>query len=463
MNKFNKILTILAVFCSMFLSYSCVQDDDYSIPPAECTGLQTNKYISDLIADVEASNLPNQLYYYNEDAVLEGYVISSDETGNFFKTISIQDDPVNPSGKGIQLEIDANNLYTNYPLGSKIQIQLNGLVAGYDRGVIKLGSIYVQNGETRVGRMQQTLANANIKKTCDVIEPLTPRVFNSLYEALKLENVNTLVTIKNIQFENPTGDVTYGDAVNLTTVNRKLIDKKGKTVDLRNSGYAYWADATLPTQSGEITVVVSIYNGGYQLYIRDLNDVKFDQPRFEPGQPDLPSSNAKLPFLGADFNDWQAFLDSKNSFPYDPIVQRGVGEGIDNTDALHLSGTRSSNGYAFTTRPTGSNLPTHPTKLHFWVKGTSAKSLNIYVYKTDGSFYAFNVGALTNDKLVVENGGSTNSYTGTIDTNGEWKLVELSLEGLNDINTSNVQGDFLAFRVGSAANYDLFIDNITIE
>jgi hypothetical protein len=243
--------------------------------------------------------------------------------------------------------------------------------------------------------MTSALASSNVKKSCDVVDPLAPRVFNSLNEALKLSNVNTLVTIKNIQFENPTEDVTYGDAAGLTTVNRKLIDKNGKTVDLRNSGYADWASANLPTQSGEITVVVSIYNGGYQLYIRDLNDVKFDQPRFSPGQPDQPTSAARFPFLGADFNNWQAFLDSKNDFAYDAMVQRGIGNGLDNTDALHLTGSRSANGFVFTTRPTGSDLPANPTKVHFWVKGTAEKSLNIYVYKTDGSFYAFNVGAVT--------------------------------------------------------------------
>ena len=463
MNKFNKISTVLALVCGMFLTQSCVQDDDYSIPPVECTGMVTNMSIAQLIERVNASTEVNNLVTFNESAIIEGIVISNDETGNFFKTISIQDDPQNPSTHGIQIEIDLNSLYTYYPLGSKVQIELKGLVAGYDRGVIKVGSTYLSGTEVRVGRMSQALAGTNVKKSCDAVNPLTPRVYNSLNEALKPGNINTLVTIKNVQFENPAEDLTYGDAIGQTTVNRKLIDKKGKSVDLRNSGFASWAGSALPTQSGEITVVVSIYNGGYQLYIRDLNDVKFDQPRFLPGQPDQPTANAKQPFLGADFNNWSDFLASANNFPYDAMVVRGVGSGMNNTDALHLLGSRAQNGFVFTTRPTASNLPTNPTKLHFWVKGNAGKSLNIYVYKTDGTNYSFNVGALTNDKLVNENGGANNSYTGVIDTNGEWKLVELSLEGLTDINTTNAQGNFLAFRVGNNVNYDLLIDNITIE
>ena len=463
MNKFNKLSTVLAITCGVFFTQSCVQDDDYSIPPIDCTGMEKTMELAELINLVNASTEINNLVTFSQDAIIEGYVISSDETGNFFKTISIQDDPSNPSTHGVQIEIDANSLYTKYPVGAKIQIQLNGLVAGYDRGVIKLGSTYISGTETRVGRMKPALATANVKKTCDGATTIQPKVVTGLAGALKPENVNTLVTIKDIQFENPEADRTYGDAAGQTTVNRKLIDKKGRSVDLRNSGYATWAGEALPTGSGEITVVVSIYNGGYQLYIRDLNDVKFDQARFEAGQPDQPTGAAKFPFLGADFNDWQAFLDSSNGFAYDQMVQRGVGTGLNGTDALHLTGSRSANGYVFTTRPTGTDLPTNPTKVHFWVKGTSEKSLNVYVYKTDGTNYAFNVGALTNDKLVPELNGGSNSYTGQINTNGEWKLVELDLTGLTDINTTDASKSFIAFRAGSSANYNLMIDNITIE
>ncbi|QTV06464.1 DUF5689 domain-containing protein [Faecalibacter bovis] len=463
MNKFNKISLVLALTGGLFFTQSCVQDDEYSIPPMDCTGLTTTMSIPQLIEDVQSSTEPNNLRPYLENAVIEGYVISSDETGNFFKTISIQDHPTNPTTNGIQIEIDANSLYTQYPIGSKIQIELKGLVAGYDRGVIKLGTTYVQNDETRVGRMPSALATTNVKKTCESVEPLAPKVVNTIAEALKPENINTLVTIKNVQFANPTEDVTYGDAVGLTTVNRQLIDRKGKVVDLRNSGYATFAGENLPTKSGEITVVVSIYNSSYQLYIRDLNDVKFDQDRFEPGQAELPTSAAKFPFLGADFNNWADFLASANNFAYDPMVKEAAGQGINGSGALLIDGQRSANGFVFTTRPTVTDLPANPTKLHFWVKGTAAKSLNIYLYKNDGTNYSFNVGSLTDNKLVTENNGGNNSYTGTINTNGEWKVVQLDLEGLTDINTSNINGNFIAFRVGNNANYNLLVDNITIE
>ena len=471
MKNLNKLFVTIALLCSFIFIYSCVKDDDYSIPPVDCTGLTKTMSFPEFIARIDASSLPNNLVYFTENEVIEGYVISSDQSGNFYKTFSMQDHPSNPTTKGIQVEIDQNSLYTKYPEGSLVQIQLNGLVAGYDRGVLKIGATYTTetSDEIRVGRLSELIASTNIKKSCDPIQLIVPRVYNSISEALKQNNVNTLVTIKNIEFENPEVDRTYGDAVGETTVNRKLVDKKGKTVDLRNSGYATWANELLPTLSGELTAVVSIYNGSYQLYIRDLDDVKFNQPRFNPGQVELPSTNAVSPFLGANFNDWAAFLSSTGintsgaPFVNSSIVKEKIGEGIDETTALGLEGQVTTNGPVFIVRPTGVNLPVNPRKIHFWIKGRSAKSLNIYVYKTDGSNYAFNVGALTTNKLVTENNGGSNSYIGEIDTGDQWRLVQLDLEGLIGINTTDSSKNFLGFRVGNNANYELLIDDITIE
>lgn len=55
----------------------------------------------------------------------------------------------------------------------------------------------------------------------------------------------------------------------------------------------------------------------------------------------------------------------------------------------------------------------------------------------------------------------TNSYTGSIDTGGQWRLVELSLEGI-DINRTPGKSLF-AIKVGSNSAYNLLIDNIKIE
>ena len=72
------------------------------------------------------------------------------------------------------------------------------------------------------------------------------------------------------------------------------------------------------------------------------------------------------------------------------------------------------------------------------------------------------MGTFTNGAILGSFDGQLNQYTGSIDTGGNWKLVELTLSDLPDINVAEGKTVF-ALKVGSSAVYDLQIDNITIE
>ncbi|MBW1617586.1 DUF5689 domain-containing protein [Empedobacter falsenii] len=467
MNTISKLTIASLLSLGLFITQSCVQDDDYSTPPIDCADkLTANITIADLTTKVTSGQLKlDSNGAVAEDLVMDAYVISSDETGNFYKTISLQDKVENPT-TGIQIEIDGSNLYTSYPLGARIQIRLKGLVVAKDRGIMKIGSVDPQYA---VGRIPSINMKKYMIKTCDPVKTITPKVFNSLSEALNAGNLNTLVTIKNIQFQSPDTDKTYG--VEATTVNRVLVDKTGKTVALRNSGYAKWYNEELPKGSGEITVVVSIYNSTYQLFIRDTKDVKFDQPRFDVGGGQNPgggnnSEAANLLFKGSDFNVWADFLASINtSFGLKGYATSGVGLGRDNSNGLQIKGTPDANDYVFTAINTLTPASTSK-KITFYVKGTSAKSLSLNVYRAAGGYDVYNVGdlsssvTLTKAALNSSNNG-TNSYTGTIDTKGEWVLVTLDLTGVDLMKTSGK--DVFALKVGSKSAYDLVIDNIKID
>ena len=71
---------------------------------------------------------------------IEAYVISSDEGGNFYKQLVIQDAPENPTA-AIVVQVDKNPLFTQYEFGRKVYIKLNGLSVGEDNGVIQLGRL----------------------------------------------------------------------------------------------------------------------------------------------------------------------------------------------------------------------------------------------------------------------------------------------------------------------------------
>ncbi|MCO7318422.1 DUF5689 domain-containing protein [Riemerella anatipestifer] len=263
---------------------SCVQDDKFDTPAIQCSNqfAEANITIKDFkaLAPTPVNFVSNYVVPNGTNdapVIFEGYVVSSDEGGNFYKQLTIQDSPENPTA-GIQVAINKTFLYTDYPVGSHVRVKANGLSVGIDRGVVKLG--YVNpTGQIPEGNMRNFITGVCGGNTMD-IKTITPRVVNSIADAMKDEYINTLVTIKNVQFAEADGKVTYADAVNNQTVDRTLVDKQDNSVIVRNSGFARFAGTTLPTKSGDITVVVSKYNSTWQFYIRDLNDVKFEQDRF---------------------------------------------------------------------------------------------------------------------------------------------------------------------------------------
>jgi hypothetical protein len=91
---------------TLFLLYGC--NDEATIPKLECN--QPNFTVNQSTEKVrDASTATATKYLY--DDTLEAYVVSSDEGGNFFKTISLQTLPTatNPA-VGFSVSVDASIL-----------------------------------------------------------------------------------------------------------------------------------------------------------------------------------------------------------------------------------------------------------------------------------------------------------------------------------------------------------------
>jgi hypothetical protein len=124
----------------------------------------------------------------------------------------------------------------------------------------------------------------------------------------------------------------------------------------------------------------------------------------------------------------------------------------------------TANDYVFTSIA-AKGLPTAPKRITFYIKGTATgKSLSFNVYKAsdDTKYYAFNLGTFKTGAILNSAAAQTNQYTGSIDTNGQWRLVQLTLSDLTDINITAGKNVF-ALKTGSSGVYDIQIDNITIE
>ena len=121
-NKINK-LTLLLI--SLLVFTSCVDDDEYDLPNLSVGEVELGP--NDQVIDIDAVqgffNQDNEPYTFEDnpdfDIYTSGYVISSDEGGNFFEEIVIQDKAENPTA-GIVVQIDVNPLYTLYEFGRKV-------------------------------------------------------------------------------------------------------------------------------------------------------------------------------------------------------------------------------------------------------------------------------------------------------------------------------------------------------
>ncbi|WOC52163.1 hypothetical protein BPO_1516 [Bergeyella porcorum] len=281
-SKFLKTASVLALFAVS--TQSCVQDNEWDIPPIACE----NKFNAATItlADFVAMAPSSGTYTIPADGaevIVEGYVVSSDEHGNFYNTISIQDKPENPT-VGLQIETRKVNNYSDMPVGAKIRIRANGLVLGTDRGVKKLGSV---DPSYAIGRIPDIQFKNYVSGVCEngkmVVEPIVPLQLPSLSAAQDVKYINMLVSVPNVQFANSEVGKTFVDLNPAADTDRTIEDVLGGTSVLRNSGYSTFGATKIPEGNGKLTFVVSRYNNNWQMLIRSLNDVEFTGTRVLTG------------------------------------------------------------------------------------------------------------------------------------------------------------------------------------
>ncbi|OPC29546.1 DUF5689 domain-containing protein [Elizabethkingia anophelis] len=284
---------------------SCVKDDDYSVPPIECN----NKYSAPTIslADFVNQAPATGVYKVTKDQIFDGYVVSSDEQGNFYKTISIQDKAENPT-IGLQIEVDKSSNFANFPVGAHVRINANGLVLGKDRGTIKLGTV---DPNFSIGRIPEIVIGRYFSGVCNgngmEIAKLVPLELATLADAKNDKYINMLVKVKGVQFSAGELGKTYIDynaAGAGVDSDRNIEDSNNNTTVLRNSGFAKFGKTAIPKGNGDLTIVVSKYNNNYQMLIRSLTDVNFIGARYDAAPP---KGGTAISYLGAFTEDFESY------------------------------------------------------------------------------------------------------------------------------------------------------------
>ena len=263
MKKYFSIIRFF-ILASVFILTGCVHDDKYDAPDlsGNCQDLTAT------ITLAAAKNLA-QNTTITTDAVIEGYVSSTDQSGNIYKTIYIQDDPTNPT-QGFVLSVDAVSTYASYPQGAKVYVKLKGLAMGTYGGVKQLG--YMDNGT--FGRIPEKMVPTSILKSCSAKATITPKVMTLAdMKTDKDQYIGCLIKVENAEFDAKVLCSTY--APDGYTVDRQINDPTttATTRVVRNSGYASFANQKLPSGKGDFIGILSKYNSTYQLFINNVSDL----------------------------------------------------------------------------------------------------------------------------------------------------------------------------------------------
>jgi hypothetical protein len=279
-------LLALSVFTTLFVG--CVNNDEYNNPDlsGDCATLTATKQV----VDITSTSLLYPLYkkYEGED-IIEAYVTSSDEGGNFYKSISFVslDETI-----GFSMPIDDYNLYTKFPPGTKVFINMKDRYYTKDMGATIIGSLY--NSETpadpsddKVGRISIINYRDIIKKACtgsvnedDLVTKVT------IQQAKSDTYLNKLIEIDNVQFTDASvGKKYYDESVNSVggATNHLITDICGTTtLTVRVSEFATFASERIPNRRGTIRGVMTKFGTTYQFMIRTLSDVKLDTDKPAP-------------------------------------------------------------------------------------------------------------------------------------------------------------------------------------
>jgi hypothetical protein len=277
MKKIHILLATL-LFSTLF---SCINSDNYDVPnlSGECSDLTATITVPALIA---TSTATYQKYVPND--IIEAFVTSSDEGGNFYKSISL----VSVDGtKGFSMPIDAYNLYTKYEPGRKVYVNLKDRYFVTENGAMVLGSLY-NNGtpailtDDEVGRISGVEYEAIIKRGCTKVNENT--LVNSLtvLATLNNANLNKLIELDNVQFTDASMGKKYFDATlnNLGgATNHEITDQFGNKIIVRISEFANFSSKPVPNKSGKIRGVLTKFGSTFQFMVRTENDIMLTNPR----------------------------------------------------------------------------------------------------------------------------------------------------------------------------------------
>jgi len=270
-----KNLNILLAIGILISSMSCRKE--YDSPPVQSLPVGNILTIEELKAFRDSVGTA---YTFTEDYSVYATATTDETSGNFYKEVYVQ-----AGDHAIQLRLaNSGGLYE----GDSVRIYLKGTTIDIYRGMFQLDGVDVDNNIIKQATDKHVTPAV---RTMMTIDPDADR--------------GLLVQFENVEFEQASMGATWSNSVTQSDVNHNLLDCSFNSLIVRTSGYANFADDTIPSLNGSLTGIVGIYTTetnpalfttlDLQIYVRDTESADFTNTRC--------TSSGIPPILGKDFND----------------------------------------------------------------------------------------------------------------------------------------------------------------
>lgn len=360
-NIIIKSVLFLSVTAGLFSS--CVNDDEYKTPSNtlvtyELTTTTTVEAVQDA-----ATNSPVAFTPSATDQIIEAYVTSNDEKGNFYKSISFQTKPTDGSDPiGFSVPINETTLFgEGFIPGRKVYIKLNGLYSAIVYGSLQIGSFYQPStvNPPEIGRLSEFEWKNHLFPSATIVdESELVRTF-SLADAYTDAVQNTLIELENVQFSDASINRTYYDIDSGGgATNHELISSVGGAAQIiRFSSFCPFTGNQVPVKSGKIRGVLTKYDTDFQFIVRYESDIQLTEDRFDVSPPIVGSNVLFNSTLNEPFT---TYTSNQTNFP------KYINDAVVGSRYWQLK-TFSSNSYIEMSSFNGSGNPGVEAKTYFFV------------------------------------------------------------------------------------------------
>jgi hypothetical protein len=285
MKKISRIKIQLSVIMMLFVLASCVKNDDYDVPDVSISEpdipmekITTFKTIKSLYEQALNAGNSTAVIDSETDLYIEGYVVSSDKSGNFFEELIIQNKTDGSTSDadprlGFKIDINVSSLSDTYQFGQKVYVKMNGLTIGETSGVITIG----KGDAVNVEQIQASQFKDIVIRSSEVVE-IEPKI--SGLADLNEWDENTLIQLENMQLNRFELGATYASESYDEFDGIRLLEScdSGISMLMQTSTFSDFKSLLVPQGKGSVTGVFSrdFRDNFNVLIINSSADVNFD-------------------------------------------------------------------------------------------------------------------------------------------------------------------------------------------